>query len=220
MITRQLRGLLQAGIIAHIQRHPGRYNVNPNLVTFAALLLAVPACWYIVQRQYLLAILFMLLSGAVDLVDGCLARALGRTSKFGSYWDAMVDRYVDCILYLGFVLDGYALEGFLATTGTVLTSYAKPRTAMVVEIYAQDWPTIGERAERFILLIAGMLLATWVPVIGGFSTVGLMLWATAAMTHFGAVQRIVYTRRLVQAPSPNGAPSEDGAPPGDDSQNP
>ena len=29
----------------------------------------------------------------------------------------MIDRYVDCLLYLGFVLDGYELEAFLATTG-------------------------------------------------------------------------------------------------------
>jgi len=208
VITRQLRDLLQSGLTAHIRRHPGRYDINPNVVTFAALLLALPACWYIAERRYLFAILFMLLSGLVDLVDGCLARALDRTSKFGSYWDAMIDRYVDCILYMGFVLDGYGLEAFLATTGTVLTSYAKPRTAMVVEIYAQDWPTIGERAERFVLLIAGLLLATWVPAIGGFATVSLVLWVTAAMTHFGAVQRIVYTRRLVSEP-----------PSGDESQN-
>ena len=92
------------------------------------------------------------------------------------------------------------LAGFMATTGTVLTSYAKPRTAMVVEIYRQDWPTIGERAERFVLLIVGLLLATWVPTIGGYATVSLMLWLTAAMTHFGAIQRIVYTRRLVAEP--------------------
>jgi phosphatidylglycerophosphate synthase len=127
-----------------------------------------------------------------------VARGLERTTKFGTYWDAMIDRYVDCLLYLGFVLDGYGLEAFLATTGTVLTSYAKPRTAMVVAIYAQDWPTIGERAERFVLLLAGLVLATWVPTMGGWSTIGLMLWATALMTHVGAVQRIVMTRRLVQ----------------------
>ncbi|MFH1569823.1 MAG: CDP-alcohol phosphatidyltransferase family protein [Gemmatimonadota bacterium] len=200
MITRQVRGLLQTRITGYIRRHPRWFPVSPNLVTAAALILSLPACAAIARRQYLLAVLFMLLSGAVDLVDGCLARALDRTSKFGSYWDAMVDRYVDCILYLGFVLDGYGLEAFLATTGTVLTSYAKPRTAMVVEIYAQDWPTIGERAERFVLLIAGLLLATWRPEVAGYATVSLMLWLTAAITQVGAVQRIVYTRRLVQGP--------------------
>ena len=94
--------------------------------------------------------------------------------------------------------DCFVLEGFLATTGTVLTSYAKPRTAMVVEIYRQDWPTIGERTERFLLLLAGLLLATWYPEIRGWSTIRVMLWPTAAMTHVGAVQRIVYTRRLVE----------------------
>jgi archaetidylinositol phosphate synthase len=198
MITQRLRQHLQSGLIEHIRRHPSWYPISPNLLTFGALLLAVPACWSISEQRYLLAVLFILLSGAVDLVDGCVARGLDKTSKFGSYWDAMIDRYVDCLLYLGFVLDGHELAGFLATTGTVLTSYAKPRTAMVVAIYAQDWPTIGERAERFVLLLAGLLLATWVPTISGWSTISLMLWVTALMTHIGAVQRVLMTRRLVQ----------------------
>jgi len=69
---------------------------------------------------------------------------------------------------------------------------------MVVAIYAQDWPTIGERAERFVLLLAGLVLATWVPTLGGWSTISLMLWATALIAHVGAVQRILMTRRLVR----------------------
>lgn len=198
MITRQLRDRLQAGLIEHIRQHPRWYPISPNVLTFAALLLAVPACWAIAHERYLPAVLFILLSGAVDLVDGCVARGLGKTSKFGSYWDAMIDRYVDCLLYLGFVLSGYELAAFLAVTGTVLTSYAKPRTAMVVAMYAQDWPTIGERAERFVLLLAGLILAVWWPEVGGWSTISLMLWATAAMTHVGAIQRIIMTRRLVR----------------------
>ena len=202
MITRQLRDRIQSSLIEHIGRHPAWYPVSPNVLTFGALVLALPACWAIAEQRYLLAVLFILLSGAVDLIDGCVARGLDRTTKFGSYWDAMIDRYVDCLLYLGFVLDGYELEAFLATTGTVLTSYAKPRTAMVVAIYAQDWPTIGERAERFILLLAGLLLAAWIPVVAGWSTISLMLWATALMTHVGAVQRIVMTRRLVEEDGP------------------
>ena len=198
MITRQLREWVQSGLIDHIRRHPSWYPIPPNVLTFGALVLAVPACWAIADGRYPLAVLFIILSGAVDLVDGCVARGLDRTTKFGSYWDAMIDRYVDCLLYLGFVLDGYELEAFLAMTGTLLTSYAKPRTAMVVAIYAQDWPTIGERAERFVLLLAGLVLATWVPTLGGWSTIGLMLWATALMAHVGAVQRILMTRRLVR----------------------
>jgi archaetidylinositol phosphate synthase len=201
MITKQLRDAIQSRLIDHVRRHPAWYPISPNVLTFGALILALPACWAISDGRYLLAVLFILLSGAVDLVDGCVARGLNRSTKFGSYWDAMIDRYVDCLLYLGFVLDGYELEAFLATTGTVLTSYAKPRTAMVVAIYAQDWPTIGERAERFVLLLAGLVLATWIPSIAGWSTIGLMLWATALMTHVGAVQRILMTRRLVQGES-------------------
>ena len=198
MITKILRAAAQSGLTRHFARHPRLYRISPNLFTFLAVVPALPACWAITQQRYLWAILFILLSGLIDLVDGCLARAQQRTGRFGSYWDAMIDRYVDCILYTGFLLDGFVLEAFLATVGTVLTSYAKPRTAMTVEIYRQDWPTIGERTERFILLLAGLLIAAIRPNIGGISTISAMLWLTALMTHIGAIQRIVYTRRLVR----------------------
>ena len=197
MITRQVRGVLQSYITNTIGKGIGRLGVSPNVVSAFALVLSAPACYFIVVRQYVLAALFVVLSGVVDLIDGCVARAMNKATKFGSYWDAMLDRYVDCVIYLGFVLDGFVLEGFLATCGTVLTSYAKPRTAMVVEIYSQDWPTIGERTERFILILAGLILASFAPTLLGISTISLMLWITAAMTHIGAVQRIVYTYKLV-----------------------
>ena len=86
----------------------------------------------------------------------------------------------------------------------MLTSYAKPRTAMVVEIYAQDWPTIGERTERFVLIITGLILASFYPSISGISTISAMLWIVAIMTHIGAVQRIAYTYQLVGKPGQEG----------------
>ena len=70
MITRQLREWVQSGLIDHIRRHPSWYPIPPNVLTFGALVLAVPACWAIADGRYPLAVLFIILSGAVDLVDG------------------------------------------------------------------------------------------------------------------------------------------------------
>ena len=208
MITRKLRDGLESSVTGALGSTVAKLGISPNVFTFFALVLIAPACYYIAVQRYLLAVLFVFLSGAVDLLDGCLARATGKATKFGSYWDAVVDRYVDCAIYLGFVLGGFVLEGFLAAIGTVLTSYAKPRTAMVVEIFSQDWPTIGERTERFVLIILGLLLASYIPTVRGISTISAMLWLTAAMTHVGAVQRIVYTYRLVGRPSEEGDAAE------------
>jgi phosphatidylglycerophosphate synthase len=123
----------------------------------------------------------------------------------------MLDRYVDCIVYLAFLLDGFVLETFLATCGTLLTSYAKPRTAIAVQMYKQDWPTIGERTERFILIIAGLVVASFFPTLLGISTISLMLWLITVMTHFGAVQRIIYTYRLVREPKNENIGDKDSA---------
>ena len=208
MITRKIRGVVQLHVSNSIGKGIGKLGVSPNVVSSFALVLAAPACYFIVVQRYLLATLFVLLSGAVDLIDGCVARAMNRATKFGAYFDAMLDRYVDCIVYLGFMLDGFVLEAFLATCGTLLTSYAKPRTAMVVDIYAQDWPTIGERAERFILIAGGLVVAAFFPRLSGVSTISLMLWITAVITHIGAVQRVIYTYKLVKKNETKGGRTE------------
>jgi archaetidylinositol phosphate synthase len=200
MITHKIRGVVQPYLSNSIGKGIAKLGISPNIVSLLALVLAPFACYFIVLRLYLLAALFVILSGVVDLIDGCVARAMNRTTKFGAYLDGILDRYVDCILYLGFVLDGFVLETFLATCGTLLTSYAKPRTAIGVKMYTQDWPTIGERTERFILIIAGLIVASFFPTLLGISTIRLMLWLITVMTHIGAVQRIVYTYRLVREP--------------------
>lgn len=200
MITHKVRGAIQPYLTNSIGRGIGKLGVSPNIVSLLALVLAPFVCYFVVLRWYLLAALFVVLSGVVDLIDGCVARAMDRTTKFGAYLDGMLDRYVDCIVYLGFMLDGFVLETFLATCGTLLISYAKPRTAIAVQMYKQDWPTIGERTERFILIIAGLVVASFFPTLLGISTISLMLWLITVMTHIGAVQRIVYTYRLVREP--------------------
>ena len=47
----------------------------------------------------------------------------------GNYLDAMIDRDVEIIIYLGFALSGFFIEAFLVVTGSLLVSYAKARTA-------------------------------------------------------------------------------------------
>jgi phosphatidylglycerophosphate synthase len=198
MLQRKLRPWVEMNIYDPSARLIARLGISPNVVSAGVLLLAPIACYLIVMRSYALAMAFVILSGVVDSIDGCVARAMNRVTKFGTYWDAMLDRYVDCILYLGFLLDGFVLATFAATCGTLLTSYAKPRTAITADLFAYDWPTIGERGDRFVLLIVGLLTASIAPTLGGVSTIRIMLWAIAIMTNVGAIQRMVYTYRHLE----------------------
>jgi phosphatidylglycerophosphate synthase len=138
--------------------------------------------------------------GFFDLVDGVVARAQGRATRFGALLDSSLDRLADVALPFGLALH-YAATGEplwawvagAALAGSVVTSYTKARA----ELWLPDFEGgLFERAERILVLIAGGLLG-WMPL--ALSVVALGSVATAA-------QRIIIAHRRL------GAEAEDPVP--------
>ena len=48
--------------------------------------------------------LVVLFAGIFDMVDGEVARRTGRVTKFGAFFDSVIDRYSDMVLLLGLVI--------------------------------------------------------------------------------------------------------------------
>lgn len=169
---------------------------SANIFTFMAVPLALVAAYYLSQRLYLWGLLFVLLASVMDLIDGSYARAKGQKSLFGNYWDAMVDKMVEACFYLGLVFI-FPLHAFLALTFSLLISYAKPRVALVIEADNHDWPAIGERVDRLLLLSLGLLVAGL-----GFGSadqiVKMTLTAVIVITGLGFIQRVLYAKKLIE----------------------
>jgi CDP-diacylglycerol--glycerol-3-phosphate 3-phosphatidyltransferase len=129
------------------------------------------------------------LAGALDILDGALARVSARTSPFGAFLDSVLDRYSD-LFVLGGVVLLFARAGRLdsaaaalaAMIGTVMVSYTRARAESVgVECRVG----LMERGERLLVLIAGALLDLLAPAV----------WIVAAGAHATALHRIVHTYR-------------------------
>mgnify|MGYP006285314059 CR=1 FL=1 len=178
-------------------------NVNPNIFTISGIFVAAIAAYFLVKQQYLPALIFIIFSAAWDGIDGSIARAQGKKSKWGNYLDALIDKYVEIIIYLGFALGGFAIESFLVITGSMILSYAKPRTAIVVPIDNHDWPAIGERADRLLFLIISMLAGIFLPQIKilaqSLPTISVLLYVLAGIVYIGSVQRMLYARKIIKA---------------------
>lgn len=178
-------------------------GVDPNLVTFSAIPVAAVAAWFIATGFFLGGFLFGALAMAIDGIDGAVARASNRVTKFGNYFDALVDKYVEMIFYAGFCVLNPAEYGFfalLAAAGTMLVSYAKPRVAIVIPADNRDWPAIGERVDRLLVLFLGLLTCALfgnVALMPGVDVIKLVLVIVAAVTVMGSVQRIIYGQRLI-----------------------
>ena len=137
---------------------------------------------------------------AFDALDGAVARRRGMTSKSGGYLDAMVDRYQELAVLaaLAHVHDLWALS-LACFSGSVLTSYAKARTAIETPVSNDNWPDFFERMERVIFLCAMLVLAgiftSYAPQI---VIAGLGLFAV--LSHFTALQRARRAFQMLREP--------------------
>ena len=144
-------------------------QVTPNQVTLAALGLSLLAALCIGAGWLRLGALVLIVAGLGDLVDGMLARATDQTSPFGAFFDSTLDRISEGAV-LAAVAYRFASDGrpllvalvVLALLGSLLVSYARARA----EALGIDCKVgLMSRAERLVLLIAGLLLGLLGPVI-------------------------------------------------------
>jgi soluble lytic murein transglycosylase len=170
-----------------------RLRLRPNHLTVAGLAASLVAAGCFIAGQTRTAGLVLILAGLLDLLDGSLARASGQVTAFGAFLDSVIDRYSDIAVMLGIVVlyarmpnPRGALLAMAGLAGSVMVSYTKARAESIgVEC------NVGmmERPERLICLIAGAILDIMEPA----------LWVLAIMANVTAVQRIVFTRRMMRA---------------------
>lgn len=174
-----------------------RVGMTPNGVSVLAFVLAGVAAgaFYVAganPRWYLLGALFVLLNGALDLLDGALARRQNVASTAGDLLDHVLDRYADILIIAGLAagIGEYAL-GFVAVTGVLMTSYLGTQ-AQAVGLDRVYGGLLG-RADRLVLVGVVTVLTGLVPVtIGWFTLVGWLLVVFAVVGHVTALQRFYH----------------------------
>ncbi|MBN1494027.1 MAG: CDP-alcohol phosphatidyltransferase family protein [Candidatus Omnitrophica bacterium] len=176
-------------------------HVTPNMLTLGSLVLLLVACVILfLTKNLILFCVLVLVFGFFDAFDGALARITNTTSKFGSYLDALVDRYYETIGVLAVaIVKGNWILSFLFLSGCLIISYAKARAAMEVPIENNAWPDFMERLERDLIFIIGLLVSE----ITGWHIAGreLFFWVLfflVVATHMTAVQRAFRAKRLIE----------------------
>ncbi|MEM4662527.1 MAG: CDP-alcohol phosphatidyltransferase family protein [Candidatus Diapherotrites archaeon] len=172
-------------------------GIHPNIVSFLAIPLILIAAYFIYMKSYLIATFFVLLAVMMDFIDGAVAELTKKKSYFGNYFETMIDKYVEMILIASFSFH-YPVLSSLALGFSLILSYAKPRVALVIITDNRDWPGIGEHADKFVIILLFMLLASFVPHIFGFDAIEMMLWVLIIVTFIGGVQRIIYAKKLIE----------------------
>lgn len=176
-------------------------GVSPTLLTLLTPVLTVVVClWFLRAHAVLPFCIAMLVVGGLDGLDGAVARAGGRVTKFGAYLDAVCDRYVEAMAALTVAwVTGHWLLIALTLVGAMLVSYAKARAAMEIPVSNQEWPDLMERTERSVVFLVGLAASALVP----WRPLGrdLFWWTLVFLTvliHLTVVQRVLRARRFLQ----------------------
>lgn len=177
-------------------------RLSPNAVTVVGFLGTLASCvYYVLSRNTLIFCALAVGWGLFDALDGAVARLTGRTSQWGSYLDAMADRYEETAVALTVAwVTGYWWLIGLVLAGSLLISYAKARASMEVAVTNTEWPDFLERTERDLLFIAGLALSALVPWRwGGHDLFWWTLVLLTVATHGTVLQRMWRARQFIAA---------------------
>jgi CDP-diacylglycerol--glycerol-3-phosphate 3-phosphatidyltransferase len=185
-VTRGI-GLFFGRIIQAIVNALALSRVHPNVLTFIGLLINIWAAFLFSYGRFLYAGLVVIGAGLFDMVDGRVARETNRVTRFGGFFDSVLDRYSDLALLVGLLVYYASINRFfyvvltaIVMTGTVLISYTRARAENTIPKCK-----IGflERPERVVLIIIGALTNRMAPV----------LWVIAVLSNITVISRIIYT---------------------------
>ncbi|HEC96264.1 MAG TPA: CDP-alcohol phosphatidyltransferase family protein [Euryarchaeota archaeon] len=132
--------------------------LGPTGASILGVLMAILAFVFFFYNYLLLAGFLVLLNGFFDMIDGYIARRVGKSSKIGDLIDHTLDRIADVFIMLGLTQSAYVSDslGYLATIIMLLVSYmgTQAQALGVGRIYAG----ILGRADRIILIFIGCIL--------------------------------------------------------------
>lgn len=164
-------------------------RVTPNQVSMMGVLLNLGAAALIVSGQLLPAGLLYLLAGALDLLDGVLARMGKMATRFGAFLDSTADRISEGVVFAAiayhFAHHGQSIDAALAVLallGSLLVSYIRARAE---GLGLECKVGIMTRAERVVLIAFGLV----------FGLLAEAIYLLVALTAFSVAQRIVHTLR-------------------------
>jgi len=172
-------------------------RISPNVLTVIGLCINIVAAVLFGHASAANADLMFFYAGVVifcaglfDMVDGRVARRINKVTVFGSFFDSVIDRYSDVVLFFGLLVyygrinrfRYVVLVAFVMVT-SLMVSYTRARAENLIE---QCKVGFMERPERIVLIIIGAVFTRW----GAMAPV---LWILAALSTITVAHRIVYT---------------------------
>ncbi|MCZ7402229.1 MAG: CDP-alcohol phosphatidyltransferase family protein [Candidatus Methanoperedens sp.] len=168
-------------------------EINPNTLTLVGLALSLISAFFFAKQQLVWAGGFLLASGFFDALDGLVARANNRTTKYGGFLDSVCDRFADAAVIIGAMYGGltqlysipFWITGTLAIFGSLMVSYTRARAEAAG---AKASIGVADRPARMIILIIGAFI----------DMVNFAIFAIAVLSFITIFQRIAHVKKTLK----------------------
>jgi len=185
MFDGQFRGPIEKAVrpIGLLLRRTG---MSPDHLTILGIVFALAAAVAIARGALQGGLALVVLAALPDMLDGALAKASNTASQRGAFFDSVIDRVTDSVLFGG-------VAWYLASTESAhmallpmsimgVSSLISYERAKAESLGLQAKGGLMERAERILVLCVGLLFdSLLVPI----------LWIMLVLTVITAIQRFV-----------------------------
>jgi phosphatidylglycerophosphate synthase len=170
----------------------GRLGLTPNGLTLLGFAITILAAVIAALQLWLVAGIVVIIGGIFDMFDGTLARATGKVSPLGAFFDSTFDRWGEAITWVGIAMGCMAAGNSLAATLSILAlssafmvSYARARAEGLGYSPGSGLASVGfaPREIRLVILTIALILTGLLGGIAPWSatdpTAGLATAGTA-----------------------------------------
>ena len=171
-------------------------NIAPNQISLIGFIVGLFGALFFYFGEYI----FLVIGGALvhlsSIIDGCdgeVARLKLVATKYGGWFDAVLDRYADAIIIFGMIHGHWILHnniiiwtiGFMALMGSFLNSYTADKYDAIFgkEINKINSMRMGRDVRLFIIFIGALS-----------NQILITLAILAIISNFEAIRRLVVLR--------------------------
>ena len=188
MTLSEIRHMLSLRITPPFAKMAEKARLTPNMLTVTGFVVSLGAAAAIAQGGLLLGGLLVLLGSSFDLIDGALARAQNRTTRFGAFLDSTLDRLSEAAILFGIVWFSF----YQADNLGVFLAFAVLAISTLVSYLRARGEGLGFDCEVGIFTRPGRVIAISIGLL--ISQVNIFLALACVLSLITAGQRFIYLK--------------------------
>ena len=187
-------------LVQSIAKVLSKIGVTPNLATIIMLSFSIISFIFLVFLSNLLLFsIFVFATGFFDGVDGAIARIKGNVTKFGGFFDSLMDRISEFIIFLALLIYTWnsVLWGIfdmkiiilISFIASIMISYSRARA----EVFFKGDFDFGlmARSERLFYIVITMFVANFIGYVNEFLFVFMLLVLATAFFRYFKIKSLI-----------------------------